>query len=156
MQDSQASGRTLGLSWSEWVDTNTVRTQRRTITEADLVGFTSMTWMTEELFTVTDGRSKLAIQERVVPGALVYSFSEGLVMPFLHDTGLAFLRAEMDIKEPTFVGDTISVEIQLIEKRLTSTPGRGLVKTKNRVFKQTDSVVLEYDALRMIRVLDIE
>ena len=56
-----------------------------------------------------------------VPGALVYSMAEGLVIPTtLQGTGLAFLSMGFDIKGPTYVGDTIHVEIEVTEIKPTS------------------------------------
>ena len=55
------------------------RTHRRTICEADVSNFTNLTWLTEELFTV-EGDEGRAIKGRAVPGALIYSFAEGLLL----------------------------------------------------------------------------
>ncbi len=119
------------------------RTHRRTIQEADLAAFVNLTWLTEELFAVADAR-------RLVPGALVYSFAEGLLLPTMQDTGLAFLNATVDIKGPTVVGDTIHVECEVAERRLASTGARGLVRFRNQVKNQRDEVVLEYNPLRLL------
>jgi hypothetical protein len=126
------------------------RTHRRTIAEADLAGFVNLTWLTEELFTVADDSGR-AIKGRPVPAALVYSFAEGLLLPTMQDTGLAFLNATVDVKAPTFVGDTIHVEAEVTECRLTSKGDRGLVRFANRVVKQDGTVVLEYNPLRLLR-----
>jgi len=122
------------------------RTHRRTIQEADLAAFVNVTWLTEELFAVAapDGR-------RLVPGALVYSFAEGLLLPTMQDTGLAFLNATLDIKGPTVVGDTIHVECEVAERRLASKGERGLVRFRNQVKNQRDEVVLEYNPLRLLK-----
>src|SRR5712692_8025128 len=95
------------------------RTHRRTITEADLASFANLSWLTEELFTVADDAGK-AIKGRAVPAALVYAFAEGLLLPTMQDTGLAFLNATLDVKAPTLVGDTLHVESEVTEHRLTS------------------------------------
>ena len=73
-----------------------------------------------------------------MPGALVYSMAEGLVIPTtLQGTGLAFLSMGFDIKGPTYVGDTIHVEIELTEIKPTSKdPSRALVRTTNLVKNQ--------------------
>ena len=126
------------------------RTHRRTIAEADLVNFVNLTWLTEELFTVQDD-SQRAIKGRAVPGALVYSFAEGLLLPAIQETGLAFLNARLDIKRPTLVGDTIHVECEVIEHRLTSKGDRGLVRFANQVVNQRGETVLAYDPLRMVK-----
>jgi acyl dehydratase len=126
------------------------RTHRRTIAESDLTGFVNLTWLTEELFAVDDDSTR-AIKGRAVPGALVYSFAEGLLLPTMQDTGLAFLNTTLDVKGPTRVGDTIHVESEVTEHRLTSKGDRGLVRFANRVVNQRGEVVLEYNPLRLLK-----
>lgn len=126
------------------------RTHRRTIAEADLAAFINLTWLTEELFAVADDSSR-AIKGRPVPGAMVYAFAEGLLLPTMQDTGLAFLNATLDVKGPTFVGDTLHVECEVIEARLTSKGDRGLVRSANQVKNQRGEVVLAYNPLRMLK-----
>ena len=127
------------------------RTHRRTISEADLAAFVNLTWLTEELFTVEDD-SQRAIKGRAVPGALVYSFAEGLLLPSMQDTGLAFLGATLEVKAPTVVGDTIHVEVEVTEARVTSRGDRGLVRFANKVVNQRGETVLAYDPLRMLKL----
>jgi len=126
------------------------RTHRRTIAESDVAAFVNLTWLTEELFTVSDD-SERAIKGRPVPGALVYSFAEGLLLPTMQDTGLAFLNATLDIKGPTVVGDTLHVECEVVEHRLASKGDRGLVRFANKVVNQRGETVLEYNPLRMLK-----
>jgi acyl dehydratase len=126
------------------------RTHRRTIGEPDLAQFVNVTWLTEELFTVGDDGGR-AIKGRAVPAALVYAFAEGLLLPTMQDTGLAFLNASLDVKKPTLVGDTIHVEAEVIEHRLTSKGDRGLVRFVNRVVNQRNETVLEYNPLRLLK-----
>jgi acyl dehydratase len=122
------------------------RTHRRTILEADLAAFINLAWLTEELFAVEEESRK-----RLVPGALVYSFAEGLLLPTMQDTGLAFLNATLDVKGPTVVGDTIHVECEVSELRLASKGERGLARFANRVVNQRGEVVLEYNPLRLLK-----
>jgi acyl dehydratase len=126
------------------------RTHRRTIAESDVSSFVNLTWLTEELFVVDDDTQR-AIKGRAVPGALVYSFAEGLLLPTMQDTGLAFLGATLDIKGPTLVGDTIHVESEVMEARLTSKGDRGLVRFANQVVNQRGETVLEYNPLRLLK-----
>jgi acyl dehydratase len=126
------------------------RTHRRTIAESDLTGFVNLTWLTEELFAVDDDSTR-AIKGRAVPGALVYSFAEGLLLPTMQDTGLAFLNTTLDVKGPTVVGDTIYVASEVTEHRLTSKGDRGLVRFANKVVNQRGEAVLEYNPLRLLK-----
>ena len=122
------------------------RTHRRTISEADLAAFVNLTWLTEELFTVVESG-----KQRLVPGALVYSFAEGLLLASMQDTGLAFLNATLDVKGPTVVGDTLHVECEVIEHRPASKGERGLVRFANKVVNQRGETVLEYNPLRLLK-----
>ena len=126
------------------------RTHRRTIAESDLASFVNLTWLTEELFTVEDDAARV-IKGRPVPGALVYAFAEGLLLPTMQDTGLAFLNATLDVKAPTVVGDTIHVECEVVEHRLASKGERGLVRFANQVVNQRGETVLEYNPLRLLK-----
>jgi len=126
------------------------RTHRRTIAEADLSSFVNVSWLTEELFTVEDDSAR-AIKGRAVPAALVYSFAEGLLLPTMQDTGLAFLNATLDVKGPTRVGDTIHVEAEVTEHRLATKGDRGLVRFANKVVNQRGETVLEYNPLRLLK-----
>ena len=122
------------------------RTHRRTIREADLAAFANLSWLTEELFTVEADGGK-----RLVPGALVYSFAEGLLLATMQDTGIAFLNATLDVKAPTVVGDTIHVECEVAELRPASKGERGLARFANKVLNQRGEVVLEYNPLRLLK-----
>jgi len=126
------------------------RTHRRSIAESDLASFINLTWLTEELFAVEDDSTRV-IKGRPVPGALVYAFAEGLLLPSMQDTGLAFLNANVDVKGPTVVGDTIHVECEVTEARLTSKGDRGLVRFANKVVNQRGETVLAYNPLRMLK-----
>ena len=57
----------------------------------------------------------------------------------------------LDVKRSTLVGDTIHVEAEVTEHRLTSKGDRGLVRFANRVVNQHGEAVLEYDPLRMLK-----
>ena len=139
-----------GLAFDELKVGMRFRTHRRTIAEADLAAFVNLTWLTEELFAVADDTGR-AIKGRAVPAALVYSFAEGLLLPTMQDTGLAFLNATLDVKGPTLVGDTIHVEFEVTEARLASKGDRGLVRFANKVMNQRGETVLEYNPLRLLK-----
>jgi acyl dehydratase len=144
-----------GWNWRELKIGNRFITYGRTLFEADLLNFVTLCGFSEELFT-----NKEYVKEHApmrgghpVPGALVYSMAEGLVIPTtLQGTGLAFLSMGFDIKGPTYVGDTIHVEIELTEIRPTSKdPMRALVRTTNNVVNQKGETVLVYTPLRMMQ-----
>ena len=133
-----------GFSFAELRVGFRFRTHRRTIREADLVAFMTLTGLTEEIFTVKE-------KQQLVPGALVYSYAEGLLLPSMQGTGVAFLNATVDVKAPTYVDDTIHVDCEVIEHRQTSKGDRGLVRFRNEVKNQNGETVLEYNPLRLLK-----
>ena len=133
-----------GFSFSDLHVGLRFRTHRRTVREADLVAFMTLTGLTEELFAVKH-------EKQLVPGALVYSLAEGLLLPSMQDTGVAFLGATLDVKAPTYVDDTLHVECEVVEARLTSKGDRGLVRFSNSVINQHGEPVLGYNPLRLLK-----
>ena len=144
----------LGLHWNDLMLGERFKTIGRTITEPDIVNFIGCTGMLEVLFTDLEYlKAHAPMQGRVAPAALVYSFAEGLlVQATMQHTGFAFLHMELNVHGPVFAGDTIHVEVEVIEARLSKNrPGRGLVRTRNKVVKQDGAVALTYTPLRMIK-----
>ena len=130
------------------------KTVGRTVTEADIVACINTTGMVEVLFTNYEFlKEESQIRGRVAPGALVFCFAEGLlVQATMQGTGLAFIEMDFKVLAPTVVGDTVHVECEVIESRASkSRPERGLVRTRNKVFKQDGTHVLEYTPLRMVK-----
>ena len=143
----------LGLFYEDLKLGRKFRTVGRTITEADLVNFINCTGLTEVLFTDTEFlKEQSDIKGRVVPGALVYSMAEGLLtQSTMQHTGFAFLNMELNVAGPSFVGDTMHVECEVVEARESKNrPNRGLVRTMNTVRKQGGAVMITYNPLRMV------
>ncbi len=147
----------LGLYFEDLPIGKTFKTLARTIQDADICAFCNVIHMTEVLFTDMEFvKNESDIKGRLAPGALSYCFAEGLLaQATMQKTGYAFLNMELNIENPAFAGDTIHVECEVIESRLSkSRPGRGLVRSRNRVIKQDGKVVLTYTPLRMIKCRD--
>jgi acyl dehydratase len=142
-----------GQTFEEMVPGSRFRTASRTITETDLITFVTLTGMNEPLFYDEAGSLDAHYAGRLVPGALVFSYAEGLVMQtgVIHGTGMAFLRADVDVKAPVFVGDTITVIVEVTAARAASTGARGVVTTRNTVVKRGGGTVLVYEPVRLIR-----
>ena len=123
----------------------------RTLLESDLAAYVNLTWFTEELFTNQHDQSGNAIGGKPVPASMVFAMAEGLVLPSMERTGLAFLHTDLDVKQSTLVGDTIYVHCEVIESRLTSKADRALVRTRNTVRKGDGTTVLVYQPLRLMK-----
>ena len=142
----------IGLHWDELTVGQRFRTVGRTVTETDIINFVNCTGMTEVLFTDEEYVKAHAPEgRRIAPAALVYAFAEGLlVQATMQHTGLAFLNMELSVDGPTFAGDTIHVECEVLEARPTSKGDRGLVRTRNQIKKHDGAVVITYTPLRLM------
>jgi len=144
----------LGLFYEDLPIGRSFRTIGRTVTDADITNFINATGMLEVLFINQEFREKESdIQGNVAPGALVYTFTEGLLTQCsMQNTGFAFLEMELKVLGPTVAGDTIHCEVEVIESRRSkSRPNRGLVRTRNKIFNQTGKQVMVYTPLRMVK-----
>jgi acyl dehydratase len=140
--------------WEDYAPDWTLTTGRRTVTEFDILSFVTLVGMNEALFMDAEYiANDTPFCRRIAPGALVFSYAEGLVIQtgHLHGSAIAFLGAELKMQGPVYLGDTIEVNVSLAERRETSKPDRGLVTTRNRVTNQSGDAVLEYLATRMLR-----
>jgi acyl dehydratase len=130
-------------------------TLARTITETEILNYIALTGMYEELFmNIEYIKSQSIFKRRVAPGALVYGIAEGLVVTsgLIHGTGLAFLGLnDLKIPAPVACGDTINVEVEVIDKRQTRKLGRGVVTFKHRVKNQKGETVMVFDVSRLMK-----
>ena len=129
-------------------------TGRRTVSEADHVNFTTACGFFEPLFMDREYVAReTPYGKPIVPGALTFSLAEGLTIlsGILHGTGMAFLSVELTVDRPVFIGDTVRVEIAVLERRETRKSDRGIVTFAHRVINQDDETVMHYTVKRMIR-----
>ena len=145
----------MAVQWWEDYDSDwLLKTGRRTVTEFDILSFVTLVGMNEALFMDAEYiANDTPFGRRIAPGALVFSYAEGLVIQtgHLHTAAIAFLGAELRMQAPVYLGDTIDVTVTLAERRETSKPDRGVVITRNLVRNQAGQTVLEYLATRMLR-----
>ncbi|MBI1963340.1 MAG: MaoC family dehydratase N-terminal domain-containing protein [Candidatus Rokubacteria bacterium] len=129
-------------------------TRARTVSETDIVTFVNLCGFTEPLFMDMEFVARASVfKRRAAPGALTFALSEGLVIQtgLIHETGMAWLGGEIRVVAPVLEGDTLSVEVEVADKRETKRADRGIVTYRHRVLNQRGEVVLEARVQRMIR-----
>jgi 3-hydroxybutyryl-CoA dehydratase len=115
-------------------------TRGRTITEADVVGFSALTGDTHPQHTDAEWAAAGRFGERIAHGLLVLSYAAGLV-PFDPDRVVALRRlGDATFKAPVRIGDTIHVEGSVEDKRELD-EGHGLVTCRWRVLNQRGKLV---------------
>ena len=142
-----------GLHWEELAVGQRFQTWRRTVTEADLVGFINVTGMVERIFieaTPLEG----GIAGRPVPAALTYTLIEGFILQsMIQGTGMAMLELTQKIPAPVRVGDTIHGIVEVTGIKPTSKGGRAVVDSTIQVLNQAGTLVMTYTARRMLKGL---
>jgi acyl dehydratase len=130
-------------------------TGRRTITEHEIMQFVGLVGLTEPLFLDLEYIKKESLYgERIAPGSLTFGIAEGLTVQtgIIHGTGLAFAGIDkMRLFGPVKVGDTIHVEIEVLDTKEVPARGGGIVRYRQWVKNQRGETVMEYDIVRLIR-----
>jgi acyl dehydratase len=145
---------TSGLTWEETSIGAVYRTLARTVSETEIVNFVTLCGFTEPLFMDMEFVARESLfGRRAAPGALTFALAEGLVMQtgLIHRTGMAWLGGEIRVVAPVLAGDTISVEVEVADKRETKKSDRGIVIYQHRILNQRGEVVMEARVQRMIR-----
>lgn len=139
-----------GFYWQDLTPGQRFKTFRRTVTEADLIGFIGVTGMVEVMFIDAEPLAG-GIGGRPVPAALTYTLIEGfLLQSMIQGTGLAMLELTQKIHAPVRVGDTINAIVEVDGIRPTSKGGRAVVDSTVTVFNQNADLVMTYTARRLL------
>lgn len=138
-----------GPYWQELGTGLVGRTLRRTITEADLVNFISVTGMLEAIF-IDQAYPGRAIDGRLVPAALTQCLIEGMLFQTaIQGVGLALLEIRTIAHAPVRVGDSIWATLDIQEIKPTSKGNRAVVTSEVTVYNQEGVKVLSYQVKRL-------
>lgn len=143
-----------GVTFDELSVGDRFTTLARTVSEVEIVNFVTLAGFTEPLFMDLEYVARESVfKGRVAPGVLTFALSEGLAMQtgILHGTGLALLGFDVQVLAPVLAGDTLHVEIEVVDKRGTKKPDRGVVSFRHRVVNQRGEAVMEATIARLIK-----
>ncbi|MEM4781065.1 MAG: MaoC/PaaZ C-terminal domain-containing protein [Halalkalicoccus sp.] len=135
--------------FEEFEEGRTFKSPGRTITETDVVMQSAMTGDWNELHTNREHAAEREFGERIAHGAMTFNYAIGMVMSvgILERTAYAFLGMDsMTLPNPVYVGDTVSVEIEVTETReVASRDDVGLVVFETTMTTHDDRVVFRGD-----------
>lgn len=117
----------------------------RTITETDIVNFAGISGDYYPLHIDEVYARETIFGGRVAHGALIYAISVGLVAStgVFADSLVAFLGVEhLRHLAPVRPGDTMRVDVEIIDKQETRNPKRGVVTMKYKTKNQDDEEVM--------------
>ncbi|WP_375459686.1 MaoC/PaaZ C-terminal domain-containing protein [uncultured Enterovirga sp.] len=128
----------------------------RTVTEADIVNFAGVSGDFHALHMDESYAAGTAHGRRMAHGMLVVAMTAGLVvrlpiMRGIERSTLGLAGVNLRFLEPTFIGDTIRVELSVTETRESRKPDRGVIMMRRRVLNQHDQPVVEGDWTLVLR-----
>lgn len=131
---------------------DTFETRGRTITETHLVTHAGNTGDMNELQMNVEFAAETEFGQRPVHAPLTYSIMEGLLTSDFRseESNICYYGLDsMRIPHPTFVGDTVSVAREVIDKR--EKPPGGIVTFHDTVKRTDGATVMVCETLEYLR-----
>lgn len=142
----------IGKYFEEYVVGESMTTRGRTITEADIVQFGSLTGDFNPMHFDAEYMKNHMLGQRVAHGMLTLSYAVGQAyqLGFLERTVLAFRAIEMKFSDAVYIGDTVHVEITIKETKEAARLGGGLVTFEVKIVNQSGKTVQKGDWVVLI------
>lgn len=129
----------------------------RTITEADVTNFAGVSGDFNHLHTDAAAMADTAFGARIAHGALVFAVTTGLLWQDRDEAErehvVAFYGVDrLRFVNPCFIGDTVHVEYEVLEKEPRDHPvATGLVRYEVVALNQDEETVLACEFLSLVR-----
>ncbi len=138
--------------WEEFEVGARYPTYGRTITEGDLSLFCAFVGYHVPLFIDEEYARRTPYGGRIVPSAMTMAFSTAMTESLFRTTMIALLAVERGrFLAPVRPGDTITTEVEVVSKKETSDPTRGVVVFRDHVLNQRGETVFEIDKVTLIQ-----
>jgi len=121
----------------------TFKSRGRTVTEADIVNWCSLTGDWYVLHTDAHHAARSRFGQRIAPGLLVQAYAAGLGVPADAPAIVANYGSDsLRFTAPTFIGDTIHLESAVLEKADKRAGLDGVVRLQWNVHNQNGVLVM--------------
>ncbi len=135
-----------GLYFEEFEIGKKILSAGRTVTETDIVAFAGLSGDYNQIHTDEQYSARTPYGKRIAHGLLGLSIASGLAVQtgFLEGTVLFFREIdEWKFVKPIFIGDTIHVEMEVLETKAMSRMGGGLVVVGMDIKNQDDETTMK-------------
>jgi len=142
-----------GKTFNEFKVGDKFTTASRTITEADVVNFAGLSGDFNPLHTDEEFGKSTPFKGRVAHGMLSVAVATGLAnqLGIFEGTTIALLSMTINYKDVVKFGDTIHLELRVVEKKETGKDDRGIVTFDTIVYNQNDEPIVEGQWVVMLR-----
>ena len=127
-------------------------TRTRTITDADHEAFCRLVGYEVPMFLDDEYARQRGMPGRICPSHLIMSFTTAMTGDLFSESIIALMRIEnaqfLGVVRP---GDTIRTEVEIVDKRPSSKPDRGVVTFRDHVYKQDGTEVFRNDKIALLR-----
>ena len=126
-------------------------TPSRTITEADIVTYAGLSGDYHIIHTDEEFAKGTIFGSRIAHGPLTTAVALGLLfrLGLLDGTSMALLGLNTKFVNAVLPGDTIKCVVEVIGKRETKKPDRGILTLKIQIMNQREEVVIEVEHITM-------
>ncbi len=144
-----------GRYWEDFNVGEKFQTARRTITESDVIQFCNLTWFNLSMFfDEVYAKEETVYQARVVPGPFIIPLAVGLFLKFgfYERTAISLLDIRnMHFDNSLRIGETMQVEVIILEKRATKKPDRGLLVLQFKVKKHDETPIMTFEMVHLLK-----
>lgn len=125
----------------------------RTVTEADIVNFASVTGDWNQLHTDAEYAKTQMFGERVAHGLLGLAIGVGQLVSLgvIEGTIIAFMGLEWKFRAPVKIGDTIHALAQVKQKKEMKAAGGGIIILDMKILNQRDEVTQRGELTMLIK-----
>lgn len=119
-----------GMYYEEYAVGQKIRTAARTVTETDIVGFAGLSGDFNQIHVDAAFAKATPYGQRIAHGICVLSIASGLAVQtgIMEGTILAFREiVEWKFVAPVFIGDTIHVEVEVLDTKAIPRLNAGAV-----------------------------
>ncbi len=142
-----------GLYYEDFKVGDRFTTQAKTITEGAITVMVGLGGYTVPIFTNEEYARTTIFKGRIAPGRMTIFMAGGLEeqLGIFDETVVALIGIDkVRFKNPLRAGDTIKVEIEIIDKRETKNPEQGIVINKESCLNQRGEIILEAEATHLM------
>jgi 3-hydroxybutyryl-CoA dehydratase len=115
----------------------------KTISESDVYLFAGITGDFNPIHVNAEYAKESLFKERVVHGILTTGLISAVIGTQLPGTDTIYLSQKVDFKAPVKIGDTVTAEVEVLEKK----DAKHIILLRTTVTNQNDVVVIEGEAV---------
>ena len=134
-----------GLTFDEFNIGDCYESQGRTITEADVVAFAGLSGDFNPLHTDATFAATTPFGQRIAHGMLVMAIATGMAnwTGIFEGTTIALMEQLIRYRGAVKFGDTVHLQLEVLEKKESSKPDKGVVKFAARMLNQDAGLVVD-------------